>query len=97
MSTNNPPRRFTPMSQLATSYPVLLIDSDAPLRELHNCVSERLNAVLQYLHLMACTSLPNYAEKDINTVTNIARIMVQDVSDLFRVIEQRGFDTSKGQ
>jgi len=92
MTMNNPPRRFTPMSQFATDYPVLLIDSDAPLRELHNCVSERLNAVLKYLNLMACTSLPDYAENDINTVTNIARIMVQDVSDVFRVIEQRGFD-----
>ena len=97
MTMNNPPRRFTPMSQFATSYSVLLIDSDAPLRELHNCVSERLNAVQKYLHLMACTSLPDYAESDINTVTNIARILVQDVSDVFRVIEQRGFDMPKGQ
>ena len=95
MTMNNPPRRFIPMAQFATDYPVLLIDSDAPLRELHNCVSERLNAVLQYLHLMACTSLPDYAENDINTVTNIARIMVQDVSDVFRVIEQRGFEAPR--
>ncbi|MGL6243067.1 fructose-bisphosphate aldolase [Pseudomonas sp.] len=97
MTMNNPPRRFTPMSQFATNYPVLLIDSDAPLRELHNCVSERLNAVLKYLNLMACTSLPDYAEHDINTVTNIARIMVQDIADVFGVIEQRGFDTNKAQ
>ncbi|MET0774610.1 MAG: fructose-bisphosphate aldolase [Pseudomonas mandelii] len=97
MTMNNPPRRFTPMSQLATGYPVLLIDSDAPLRELHNCVSERLNAVLKYLNLMACTSLPDYAEHDINTVTNIARIMVQDIADVFGVIEQRGFDMPKHQ
>ncbi|WP_460112321.1 fructose-bisphosphate aldolase [Pseudomonas sp. H3_D04] len=97
MTTQQPPRRFTPMSQLATDYPVLLIDYDAPLRELHNCLSERLNAVLKYLNLMACTSLPDYAEHDINTVTNIARIMVQDVSDVFRVIEQRGFDAPKSQ
>jgi len=83
MTMNNPSRRFTPMSQLATDYPVLLIDSDAPLRELHNCVSERLNAVLKYLNLMACTSLPDYAENDINTVTNIARILVQDIADVF--------------
>ena len=95
MTMSHPPRRFTPMSQFATDYPVLLIDSDVPLRELHNCVSERLNAVLQYLHLMACTSLPDYAENDINTVTNIARIMVQDVSDVFRVIEQRGFEAPR--
>lgn len=97
MTMNNPPRRFTPMSQIATDYPVLLIDNDAPLRELHNCVSERLNVVLKYLNLMACTSLPDYAENDINTVTNIARIMAQDVADVFGVIEQRGFDTPKQQ
>jgi hypothetical protein len=97
MTINNPPRRFIPMSQLATDYPVLLIDSDAPLRELHNCVSERLNAVLKYLNLMACTSLPDYAENDINTVTNIARILVQDVADVFGVIEQRGFASSKAR
>jgi hypothetical protein len=89
---NKPPRRFTPMSQFATNYPVLLIDNDAPLRELHNCVSERLNAVLKYLNLMACTSLPDYAENDINTVTNIVRTLVQDIDDVFGVIEQRGFD-----
>ena len=83
------------MSQLSTDYPILLIDSDAPLRELHNCVSERLNAVLKYLNLMACTSLPDYAENDINTVTNIARILVQDIADVFGVIEQREFELPK--
>ena len=81
------------MSQFATDYPVLLIDSDAPIRELHNCVSERLNAVVKYLNLMACTSLPDYAENDINTVSNIALILLRDVGDVFRVIEKRGFDT----
>jgi hypothetical protein len=93
MTNQQPPQRFIPMSQLATDYPVLVIDTNAPLRELHNCVSERLNAALRFLNLMACTSLPDYAEHDINTVTNIARILLQDVNDVFRVIEQRGFDT----
>ncbi|WP_349736855.1 fructose-bisphosphate aldolase [Pseudomonas jessenii] len=97
MTTNSPHPRFTPMKQIATSYPVLLIDSDAPLRELHNCAAERLNAVLQYLNLMACTSLPDYAENDINTVTNISRILLQDVRDVFGVIEQRGFEVAKGE
>jgi len=92
MTMQNPPRRFTPMKQIATSYPVLLIDSDAPLRELHNCAAERLNAVLQYLNLMACTSLPDYAENDINIVSNISRILRQDVRDVFGVIELRGFE-----
>jgi len=59
-------RRFTPCTETATEYPVLLIDSEAPLPDLHACLRERLNA---------------------------ARILVQDVSDVFRVIEYRGFDT----
>jgi hypothetical protein len=45
---------------------------------------------------MACTNLPDYAENDINTVANIAKILLQDVSDVFRVIEQRGFDVPNG-
>ncbi|MGY2340458.1 fructose-bisphosphate aldolase [Pseudomonas sp. SDO5532_S415] len=97
MSTQSPPRRFIPMKQIATDYPVLLIDNQAPIRELHNCVSERLNAVLQYLNLMACTSLPDYAENDVNTVTNISRILLQDVRDIFSVIEQRGFEKADTQ
>ena len=75
MTIKKPLHHYAHMSHPATDHPVLLIDADAPLRELH-----------------ACTSLPDYAEHDINTVTNIARIMVQDVCDVFRVIEQRGFD-----
>jgi hypothetical protein len=62
--------------------------------------AERLNAVLQYLNLMACTSLPDYAENDINTVTNISRILLQDVRDVrdvFGEIEQRGFEVPKKQ
>jgi hypothetical protein len=42
---------------------------------------------------MACSSLPDFAERDLNHVANTARILVQDVSDAFRVIEYRGFDT----
>jgi hypothetical protein len=42
---------------------------------------------------MACSSLPDLAERDLNHVANTARILVQDVSDVFRVIEYRGFDT----
>jgi len=83
---------YAPMSHPATDHPVLFIDADATLSDLHACVSERLNAVLKYLDLMACIRLPDHAEQDINTVTTIARIMVQDVSDLFRVIEKRKFD-----
>jgi hypothetical protein len=93
MTPELPPRRFTPCTETATEYPVLLIDSEAPLQDLHACLRERLNAALEHLNLMACSSLPYFAERDLNHVANTARILVQDVSDVFRVIEYRGFDT----
>ena len=93
MKPQLPPRRFTPCTETATEYPVLLIDSDAPLTDLHACLRERLNAALEHLNLMACSSLPDFAELDLNHVANTARILVQDVSDVFRVIEHRSFDT----
>lgn len=91
-TANKPLHNYAHMSHPATDTPVLLINTDAPLRDLHACLAKRLNAVLKYLDLIACTSLPDYAEHDINTVTNIARIIVQDVNDVFRVIERRGFN-----
>ena len=90
MTIKTPLHHYAHMSHPATDHPVLLIDSNAPLRDLHACAAERLNAVLKYLDLIACIRLPDHAEHDINTVTNIARIMVQDVTDVFRVIEQKG-------
>ena len=59
------------------------------------CAAEREQAPSP--HNRKGVLLPDYAENDINTVTNIARILVQDVSDVFRVIEQRGFETPKSQ
>ncbi|WP_246226458.1 fructose-bisphosphate aldolase [Pseudomonas atagonensis] len=89
MTSKSPQCNYAPMSHPATDHPVLFIDADAPLSELHACASERLSAVLKYLDLMACIHLPDHAEQDINTVTTTARILVQDVRDVFRVIERR--------
>ncbi|MDQ0737297.1 hypothetical protein QF045_000157 [Pseudomonas sp. W4I3] len=41
---------------------------------------------------MACSSLSDFIERDLNNVANTARILVQNLSDVFRVIEHRGFD-----
>jgi hypothetical protein len=94
MNDQLPPRHFTPCTETATDYPVLLIDSNAPLLDLHACLRERLNAALEHLNLIACSSLPDFAERDLNNVANTARILVQDVNDVFRVIEHRVFDSS---
>ncbi|PCR95625.1 fructose-bisphosphate aldolase [Pseudomonas fluorescens] len=90
MPMDKPLRQYANMSHPATDTPVLFIDANATLGDLHACLSERLNAVLKYLDLMACIHLPDHAEHDIQTVTTIARIMVQDVRDVFLVIERLG-------
>ncbi|WP_454252174.1 fructose-bisphosphate aldolase [Pseudomonas sp. R151218B TE3479] len=69
----------------AATHPVLLIDPQAPLPERHACVSERLHATLDYLTLVACTSLRDSETSDINTITNVARILVQDMADVLGV------------
>ena len=80
----------TPPSRAA----LLLIDSDAPLRGRHSCLRERLNAVLEHLNLMARSSLPDFGERELNNVANTARILVQGVSDVFRVIGHRSVGTA---
>ncbi|WP_434576304.1 fructose-bisphosphate aldolase [Pseudomonas sp. Z3-6] len=92
MRQNTLDQRFTPLTQTATTHPVLLIDTQAPLPELHACASERLHATLDYLTLVACSSLRDSAASDLNTLTNVARILVQDVADVFGVIERRGLE-----
>ncbi|MET3455236.1 fructose-bisphosphate aldolase [Pseudomonas kilonensis] len=84
--------RFTPLTPIATTQPIRFIDRTAPLTELHACASERLHATLDYLTLMACATLRDSAASDFNTLTNVARILVQDVTDVFGVIEQRGLE-----
>ncbi|WP_310650703.1 fructose-bisphosphate aldolase [Pseudomonas sp. FW300-N2F2] len=64
----------------------------AGVSELHACASERLHATLDYLTLVACGSLRDSAASDINTLTNVARILMQDVADVFGVIERRGLE-----
>ncbi len=79
------------MTPIASDGPVLFIDSQAPLVDLHACASERLMTALDYLNLMSCTTLRDTSDKDMGTVTNTARLLLQDVRDVLGVIETRAF------
>ncbi|AZC36889.1 fructose-bisphosphate aldolase [Pseudomonas chlororaphis] len=91
MNTQTPHGRFIPLTPIASDSLVLFIDSHAPLVDLHACASERLLTTLDYLNLMACTTLRDSSDKDIGIVTNTARLLLQDVRDVLAVIEIRGF------
>lgn len=77
------------MTPIASDGPVLFVDSQAPLMDLHACASERLVTALDYLSLMACMTLRDANDKDISTVTNTARLLLQDVRDVLGVIETK--------
>ncbi|CAI8774116.1 Fructose-bisphosphate aldolase [Pseudomonas chlororaphis] len=91
MKTQNSSERFIPMTSIASDTPVLFIDSHAPLTDLYACASERLLTALNYLNLMACTTLRDSSDKDIGTVSNTARLLLQDVRDVLVMIEIRAF------
>lgn len=91
MNTQDLSERFIPLTPIASDGPVLFVDSHAPLADLHACASERLLTTLDYLNLMACAGLRDSSDKDIGTVTNTARLLLQDVRDVLAVIETRAF------
>ncbi|BAQ75653.1 uncharacterized protein POS17_3959 [Pseudomonas sp. Os17] len=91
MNTQDLSERFIPMTPIASDGPVLFIDSQAPLVDLHACANERLVTALDYLNLMACATLRDASDKDLGTVTNTARSLMQDVRDVLAVIQTRAF------
>ncbi|AQT10787.1 fructose-bisphosphate aldolase [Pseudomonas protegens] len=91
MNARDLSERFIPMIPIASDGPVLFVDSQAQLVDLHACASERLVTALDYLNLMACITLRDASDKDIGTVTNTARLLMQDVRDVLAVIETRAF------
>ncbi|PYY87141.1 fructose-bisphosphate aldolase [Pseudomonas sp. TKO26] len=91
MSNIDPSERFIPLTPIASDGPVSFIDSQAPLVDLHACASERLVTALDYLNLMACATFRDSSDKDLGTVTNTARLLLQDVRDVLAVIETSAF------
>ena len=85
-------QRFLPLDTLTTQTPVLFIDSHAPLADLHACVAERLSALHKLLTIFACCPLFDSNPADLTTVTNIARLLLQDTNDVFEVIQQHGMN-----
>ncbi|MFJ3120668.1 fructose-bisphosphate aldolase [Pseudomonas protegens] len=91
MSNIDPSERFIPLTPIASDGPVLFIDSQAPLVDLHACASERLVTALDYLNLMTCVTLRDASYKDLGTVINTTRLLMQDVRDVLEVIQTRAF------
>ena len=92
MNTPTPHQRFIPLDTLTTQTPVLFVDSHAPLSDLHACVAERLHALHKLLTVLACCPMDNSDPRDLRTVANITRLLLQDANDIFDVVQQRGMN-----
>ncbi|NWA27224.1 fructose-bisphosphate aldolase [Pseudomonas gingeri] len=92
MHTEHTPRRFIPMDSVSTEFPVLYIDRNAPLVDLHACVSERMRAVNKLMTLFTCSRLSDSDPRDLGNIASISRLLLQDASDVFDVIETRGLE-----
>ena len=92
MNTEHTPRRFILMDSVSTEFPVLYIDRNAPLVDLHACVSERVRAVNKLMILFTCSRLSDSDSRDLGNIASISRLLLQDASDVFDVIETRGLE-----
>ncbi|MBV6752267.1 fructose-bisphosphate aldolase [Pseudomonas chlororaphis] len=92
MNTEHTHRRFIPMDSVSTEFPVLYIDRNAPLVDLHACVSERMRAVNKLMILFTCSRLSDSDPRDLGNIASISRLLLQDASDVFDVIETRGLE-----
>ncbi|MBV6752915.1 fructose-bisphosphate aldolase [Pseudomonas chlororaphis] len=90
MDIQNSPQRFTPLDTISTERPVLFIDTRASLTDLHACLNERLNAAKKMQTLFTCCTFNDSDPRDISDIADVTRILLQDASDVFAVIEARG-------
>ncbi len=78
-----------------TAYPLnspFSTSTNAPLVDLHARVSERMRAVNKLMTLFTCSRLSDSDPRDLGNIAAISRLLLQDASDMFDVIETRGLE-----
>jgi hypothetical protein len=78
--------RYIPLTQQGLDNTVLLLDSQAPLKDLHACVDLRVRLATEFLDAVA-GKRPD--DCGLSAMAGTAHLLMQEACDVSRVIEKR--------
>ena len=88
MSNTTLPPRYIPLTQPGQENPVLL-DTQAPLKDLHACAELRVSLATRFLDAMVNMQPTHADERDLSTIASTAHLLMLEACDVHRVIERR--------
>ncbi|MBC3948653.1 hypothetical protein [Pseudomonas folii] len=81
--------RYIPLTQPGLDRSVLLLDSHAPLKDLHAFAETRISLATRFLDTLAHMNPTHTDESDITTLASTAHLLMLEACDVNRVIEKR--------
>ena len=89
MNETTLPPRYIPLTQPGQENPVFLLDTHAPLRDLHACAELRVSLATRFLDAMVNMQPTHADERDLSTIASTAHLLMLEACDVHRVIERR--------
>ncbi|MDE1164211.1 MAG: hypothetical protein PW845_02230 [Pseudomonas sp.] len=89
MDYKTPSPRYLPLNTNYTETPVLLIDTKAPLKDLHACADMRFRLATRFLDSLAHMRLGDVQDHDLKAIVSQAYMLLQEGCDVNQVVEQR--------
>ncbi|MGY4493091.1 hypothetical protein [Pseudomonas sp. TE3610] len=89
MDYKTPSSRYIPLSSTNTQLPVVLIDSKAPLKDLHAFADLRFRQATQFLDSLAHMRPGEVDDRDLSAMAAQAHALMQEGCDVNQVIERR--------
>ncbi|MGV8887080.1 MAG: hypothetical protein ACOH2P_03235 [Pseudomonas sp.] len=75
---------FVPLTTNPTDTPVLLVNTSAPYRDLHQCAEQRLSVAKGLLSSLASITITTAHAEELSKFADAAYLLLEDASDLFK-------------
>lgn len=79
--------RYIPLKSNFTEKPVLLIDGQASLEDLHTCALQRIRAAADLLETLTCLSFYQADTKDTSHIVSALYLLIQDGCELLETAQ----------
>ncbi|WP_426142423.1 hypothetical protein [Pseudomonas sp. DWP3-1-2] len=80
------PPRYIPPTHPGLEGSVLLLDSHAPLKDLHACVDLRMRLATEFLDAVSSKKAGSADDYDLSAMAGAADLLMQEACDMNRVI-----------